>query len=110
MLQEGLTIDAYLVNCAVRPLTMPEVLMFRDVFIGVEKEAGSSPMSMQRLLAWIRMKRRGSTQCQDEPGVVISVRLKELLQVKNPEPVETTSTESPNEDDQDQLNRDKFGT
>ena len=51
-------------------------------------------MSLQRLLAWIRTKRRGSTQSQDDPGVVISTRLKELLQVKNPEPVETTSTES----------------
>jgi len=59
-------------------------------------------MSLQRLLAWIRTKRRGSTQSQDDLGVVISARLKELLQVKNPEPVETTSTESPNEDDQDQ--------
>jgi hypothetical protein len=67
-------------------------------------------MFLQRLLAWIRMKRRGSTQSQDDPGVVISTRLKELLQVKNPKPVETTSTESPNEDDQNQLNRDKFGT
>ena len=56
------------------------------------------------------MKRRGSIQYQDDPGVVISTRLKELLQVKNPEPVETTSTESPNEDDQNQMNRDKFGT
>jgi hypothetical protein len=67
-------------------------------------------MLLQRLLAWIRTKRRGSTQPQDEPGVVISTRLKELLQVKNPKPVETTSTESPDEDDQNQLNRDKFGT
>jgi hypothetical protein len=67
-------------------------------------------MFLRRLLAWIRMERRGSTQSQDDPGVVISTRLKELLQVKHPEPVETTSTESPNEDEQNQLNRDKFGT
>jgi len=66
-------------------------------------------MSLQRLLAWIKTKRRASTQSPDEPGVVIYTRLKELLQVKNPEPVETTS-ESPYENDQDQLNRDKFGT
>jgi len=33
-----------------------------------------------------------------------------LLQVKNPEPVEKTSTDSPHEDDKNQLNRDKFGT
>ena len=46
-------------------------------------------MSLQRLLAWIRTKRRGSTQSQDDPGVVISTRLKELLQVKNPKLVET---------------------
>ncbi len=89
---------------------MPEVLIFRGVFKGFETKSESSSMSLQRLLAWIRTKRRGSTQSQDDPGVVISARLKELLQVKNPEPVETTSTESPNEDDQDQLNRDKFGT
>ena len=67
-------------------------------------------MSLQRLLAWIRTKRRGSPQSQDDTGVVISTRLKELLQVKNPHPVEATSTESPNEDDQNRLNRDKFGT
>jgi ABC-type lipoprotein release transport system permease subunit len=67
-------------------------------------------MSLQRLRAWIKKKRRGSTQSQDESGVVISKRLKELLQVKNPEPVETTSPESSNEDDQTQLNREKFGT
>jgi len=67
-------------------------------------------MSLQRLLTWIRTKRRGSTLPEDEPGVVISTRLKELLQIKGPKPVETTSTESPNEDDENQLNRDKFGT
>jgi len=67
-------------------------------------------MSLQRLRAWIKKKSRGSTQSQDESGVVISKRLKELLQVKNPEPVETTSAESSNEDDQTQLNREKFGT
>ena len=67
-------------------------------------------MYLQRLRAWMRMKRRRSTPSQDDTGVVISARLKELLQVKNPQPFETTSTESPNEDGQDQLNRDKFGT
>jgi hypothetical protein len=64
-------------------------------------------MSLRRLLAWIGTKRRGSTQPQDEPGVVISTRLKELLQVKSPKPVETTE---PREDDKNQMNRDKFGT
>jgi len=67
-------------------------------------------MSLQRLLAWIKTKRRGSTQSQDDSGVVISTRLKELLQVKNPEPDKTTSTESSNEDQETQLNREKFGT
>ena len=67
-------------------------------------------MSLQRLLAWIRTKRRGSPQSQDDSGVVISTRLKELLQVKNPKLVETDSTESHSEDDQNHLNRDKFGT
>ena len=67
-------------------------------------------MLLQRLLAWIRMKRRGSPQSQDDSGVVISTRLKELLQVKSPKPVETASTELPSEDDENQTNRDKFGT
>ena len=67
-------------------------------------------MSLQRLLAWIRTKRRGSPQSQDDSGVVISTRLKELLQVKNPKLVEINSTESQGEDDQNHLNRDKFGT
>jgi len=67
-------------------------------------------MSLQRLVAWIRTKRRSWTQSQAEPGVVISTRLKELLQVRNPEPVETTSKKSLNKDDQDQLKRHKFGT
>ena len=67
-------------------------------------------MSLQRLLAWIRTKRRGSIQSEDEPGVVISKRLKELLQVKSLKLVETNSTESHSEDDQNHLNRDKFGT
>jgi hypothetical protein len=67
-------------------------------------------MSLHRLLAWIRTKRRGSTQPQDEPGVVISTRLKELRQVKSPKPVESASTEPHREDDQNQMNRDKFGT
>ncbi len=67
-------------------------------------------MSLQRLLAWIRTKRRGSTQSQDESGVVISARLRELLQVKDPGPVKTISTEFPIDDDQDRLNRGKFGT
>jgi len=64
-------------------------------------------MSLRRLLAWIGTKRRGSTQPQDEPGVVISTRLKELLQVENPKPVETATH---SEDDENQMNRDKFGT
>ena len=67
-------------------------------------------MSLQRLLAWIRTKRRGSTQPQDDPGVVISTRLKELLQVKRPGQGETISAGTPSEDHQTQLKRDKFGT
>jgi hypothetical protein len=67
-------------------------------------------MSLHRLLEWIRAKRRGSTQPQDEPGVVISTRLKELLPVKNLKPIETASTQPESEDDKDQMNCDKFGT
>jgi len=67
-------------------------------------------MSLRRLLAWIGTKRHGSTQPQDEPGVVISTRLKELLQVESPKPVETATLEPHSEDDENQMNRDKFGT
>jgi len=67
-------------------------------------------MSLHRLVSWIRTKRHGSTQSEDDTGVVISTRLKELLHVKDHHPTEETSTEFPNEDDQNQLNRDKFGT
>jgi hypothetical protein len=99
-----------LVTGAVRPLTMPEVLMFLLCLYGSETKAECSPMLLQRFLVWIKMRHRGATQSQDDPGFVISTRLKELLQAKNPESIETTSTVSPNEDDQNQLNRDKFGT
>ena len=67
-------------------------------------------MSLYRLLAWIRAKRRGSPHPQDEAGVVISTRLKELLQVKDPKSVETASTQTHSEDNQGEVNRDRFGT
>jgi hypothetical protein len=64
-------------------------------------------MSLHGLLTWIRVKRRGSTQPQDEPGVVISTRLKELLQIKKPNPVEIASMQCQSEDNQNEMNRDK---
>ena len=67
-------------------------------------------MSLRRLLAWIGTKRRGSTQPQYEPGVMISTRLKELHQVESPKPVETATLEPHSEDDENQTNRDRFGT
>jgi hypothetical protein len=51
-------------------------------------------MFLQWLLAWIRTKRRGSTQSQDDLGVVISTRLKQLLPVKDPKPVGTAPTQT----------------
>ena len=42
--------------------------------------------------------------------MVISKRLKELLDVENPKAIETDSTQPEIEDDQDPMNRDKFGT
>jgi len=67
-------------------------------------------MFLQRLFAWIRTKRRGSTQSQDDLGVVISTRLKQLLPVKDPKPVDTASTQPPSKDSQNEKNRDRFGT
>ena len=67
-------------------------------------------MSLHGLLAWIRARRGSSTKPPAEPGVVISKRLKELLDVENPKPIETDSTQPEIEDDQDPMNRDKFGT
>jgi len=66
-------------------------------------------MSLYSWVSWIKKKHRVSTQL-DDTGVVISTRLKELLQVKDHHPTEATSTDLPNEGDQNQLNRDKFGT
>jgi hypothetical protein len=67
-------------------------------------------MFLHRLLAWIRTKRRGSSSPQDEQGVMISTRLRELLQFKKFKPVETASTQPDSDGDQNQVNRDKFGT
>jgi len=50
-------------------------------------------MSLYGLLAWIRAKRRDSTHPQDEPGVVISTRLKELFQVKDRKSAGAASTQ-----------------
>ena len=65
-------------------------------------------MLPQWLLAWIRVKRRGSAQLPDDSGLVISTRLRELLQVNSP--AESASTQAPSEDDDNNTNRGKFGT
>jgi hypothetical protein len=67
-------------------------------------------MSLHGLPAWIRAKRRGLTHPQADQGIMISKRLKELLDVTNSKPVETASTQPQSEDDQNKTNRDKFGT
>jgi len=67
-------------------------------------------MFLHRLLSWIRREGRGSSLLQDEPGVVISTLLKELLPVNSPKTVETAFTEPQSEDDEIRVNREKFGT
>jgi hypothetical protein len=67
-------------------------------------------MFLHRLLSWIRSKSRGPTLPQDEPGVVISTRLKELLPVESPNTGGMTSVDSHNEGDKGEMNREKFGT
>jgi hypothetical protein len=65
-------------------------------------------MLLHRLLSWIRG--RGSTLSPDEPGAVISTRLKELLPVKNPSTVETARPDPQSEEDENRTKREKFGT
>jgi len=58
-------------------------------------------MLLPRLLSWIRG--RGSTRSPDEPGAVISTRLKELLPVKNPNTAETARPDPQSEEDENHL-------
>jgi len=68
-------------------------------------------MSLRRLLAWIRAKRRDWTQPEgEEEGVVISRRLQELLDVTEPKPVDTASTPNQKQDDKDQRSSRRLGT
>ena len=67
-------------------------------------------MFMHRLLSWIRTTGNVSPEPQDEPGIIISRRLKELVPVERPKPVETVLTESPSEEEENRTNREKFGT
>ena len=91
-------------------LTTTEALTFIPWLHGPRVQAESSPMFLHRLLSWIRREGRGSTLPQDEPGVVISTRLKELLPVESAKTVETPFTDPPSEDDENRVNREKFGT
>jgi hypothetical protein len=67
-------------------------------------------MLVHRFLAWLRAKRRGSSEPQLTEGVIISTRLRELRDVTQCNPSETGSTQSESENDQDKRNHDKFGT
>lgn len=67
-------------------------------------------MSFQRLLSWMRRKGHGSTLPVDEPGVIISKRLKELLPAKSRETVEIAFGERRNENDESGMEPKKFGT
>jgi hypothetical protein len=67
-------------------------------------------MLVHRFLAWLRAKRRSSSEPQLTEGVIITARLRELRDVTKCNPSETDPTQAQNEDDQDKKNRDKFGT
>ena len=67
-------------------------------------------MFLHGLLSWIRRKSRGSTLPQDEPGVVISRRLKELVPLERPKPVETALTDPQSEEDESRDEPREFGT
>ena len=67
-------------------------------------------MLVHRFLAWLRAKRRSSSEPQLSEGVIISTRLKELRDVTKFNPSETGQTQIEGEDDQDKKNHDKFGT
>ena len=67
-------------------------------------------MLVHRFLAWLRAKRRSSSEPQLMEGVIISTRLRELRDVPKCNPSETGSTQIESEDNQDKRNHDKFGT
>jgi hypothetical protein len=67
-------------------------------------------MFLHRLLSWIKTRGNVSPQLQDEPGVVLSKRLKELLPVERPKPVETPFTAPQSEEEENRTNCEKFGT
>lgn len=67
-------------------------------------------MLLHRLFSLIRSIGRGWTLPPNEPGVVISSRLKALLPVKNPKTVETTGPDPQGKEDENRINREKFGT
>jgi hypothetical protein len=62
-------------------------------------QGGTLTMCLHRLFLWIRTKHRGPVQNQEELGIVISKRLRELLPENSNELVETTSTESNTKDE-----------
>ena len=67
-------------------------------------------MLLHRLLSWIRGKGQGATRPQEEPGVVITARLKELVPDHNPKDVRAEFPAPENEEDKKRKDRDKFGT
>ena len=86
------------------------MLIFIPVIMQVQKDKRIPPMFLHRLFSWLRRKRRGSTLPQDEPGIVISTRMKELVPIESANTVETPFTDPANEDDEIGENREKFGT
>jgi hypothetical protein len=67
-------------------------------------------MLWHRLLSWIRTKGNVSPQPQDEPGAVISRRLKELVPLERPKPVETAFADPQSEEDENRDESREFGT
>jgi hypothetical protein len=65
-------------------------------------------MLLHRLLSWIRGKGHGATHPQEEPGVLITARLKELLPNHNPKDVKAVFPE--NEEDKKRIDHERFGT
>jgi hypothetical protein len=67
-------------------------------------------MLLHRLLSWIRGKGHGATHPQEEPGVVITARLKELVPNHNPKDVRAAFPAPENEEDKKHIDRERFGT
>ena|SRR5215469_14885683 len=62
-------------------------------------------MSLHSWFLWTKAKHRGT----QEEGAIISTRLKELLEISKPDPVDKTFSPMKDEGVQEQENRETFG-